>query len=161
MKLALIKEAINASHQQTVIKSLVCGLKLVNNYMRVSDIEETLLIFGRDWRPSAALCYGTCVCALSPGSVPLEQLFSTAATAGLILNGKRSQLSPFQMNKICFCTWQLQTCVNGTAGKHFFCESSGNFHSVLYYQKWNCLCTCVVSKAKSYECDDQYKLLHV
>jgi len=37
--------------------------------------------------------------ALSPGSVPVEQLFSTA---GLILNGKRSQLSPSWMNMICF-----------------------------------------------------------
>jgi len=37
--------------------------------------------------------------ALSPGSVAVEQLFSTA---GLILNGKRSQLSPFRMNMICF-----------------------------------------------------------
>ena len=37
--------------------------------------------------------------ALSPGSVPVEQLFSTA---GLILNAKRSQLSPFRMNMICF-----------------------------------------------------------
>jgi len=33
--------------------------------------------------------------ALSPGSVLLEQHFSTA---GLILNGKRSQLSPFRIN---------------------------------------------------------------
>ena len=36
---------------------------------------------------------------ISPGSAPVEQLFSTA---GLILNGKRSQLSPFRMNMMCF-----------------------------------------------------------
>ena len=36
---------------------------------------------------------------LSPGSVPVKQLFSTA---GLIMNGKRSQLSPFRMNMSCF-----------------------------------------------------------
>ena len=38
--------------------------------------------------------------ALSPSSVPVEQLLFS--TAGSILNGKRSQLSPFRMNMVCF-----------------------------------------------------------
>ena len=63
--------------------------------------------------------------ALSPGSVPVEQLFSTA---GLILNGKRSQLIPFWMNMICFVHDNYKHMWIG----HFSCKK----HFSMTFNRW-------------------------
>ena len=95
-KLALIQEAIDVS-QQTVIESPVQAE--ISKYMGMSDMEDALNFWERNTGDLPLLsAMARVYLALSPGSVPVEQLFSTA---GLILNGKRSQLSPFRMNMIC------------------------------------------------------------
>jgi len=80
--------------------------------------------------------------------MPVEQLFSTA---GLILNEKRSQLSPFRMNMICFVhdnyklvrMGYLEHTVSVTA---LIRKNDMLFQSILLYcQKWSYLRASVVS----------------
>jgi len=95
-KLALIQEAIDVS-QQTVIESPVQAE--ISKYMGMSDMGDALNFWERNTGDLPLLSAMAHVyLALRPCSVPAEQLFSTA---GLMLNGKRSQLSPFRMNMIC------------------------------------------------------------
>jgi len=68
--------------------------------MGMSDIGDALDFWARNTGDLPLLSAMAHVyLALSPGSVSVEQLFSTA---GLIMNGKKSQLSLFRMNIICF-----------------------------------------------------------
>ena len=72
----------------------------ISKYMGMSDMGDALDFWKRNTGDLPLLsAIARVYLALSPGSVPVEQLFSTA---GLILNGKRSQLSPFRMDMICF-----------------------------------------------------------
>jgi len=97
----LIQEAIDVSHVQTVIESPVRAE--ISKYMGMSDMGDALNFWERNTGDLPLLSAMACVyLALGPGSVPVEQLFSTA---GLIVNGKRRQLtelSPFWINMICF-----------------------------------------------------------
>ena len=87
----------------------------ISKYMGMSDMGDALDFWERNTGNFPLLsAMARVYLALSPGSVPVEQLFSTA---GLILNGKRSQLSPFRINMICFVhgTVQLENTVSMTA----------------------------------------------
>lgn len=98
LKLALIQQAIGASPLQAVNESPVRAE--IRKYLAMSDTGDSL----KFWENNAAdfpllSAMARVYLALSPGSVPVECLFSTA---GLILNGKRSSLSPYRVNMICF-----------------------------------------------------------
>ena len=98
MKLALIKEAIDDGHLQRVIENPIAIE--IKKYLDMSDTGESLNFWKRNAKDFPLLsAMARVYLALSPGSVPVECLFSTA---GLILNGKRSSLSPYRMNMICF-----------------------------------------------------------
>jgi hypothetical protein len=99
MKLALIKKATDIDDgQQRVVESPITIE--IKNYLDISDTGESLDFWKRNAKDFPLLsAMARVYLSLSPGSVPVECLFSTA---GLILNGKRSSLSPFCMNMVCF-----------------------------------------------------------
>ena len=73
----------------------------ISIYLTMKDHKESALEFWQEKEkllPTLAQMAKVYLC-LSPGSVPVESLFSTT---GLILNSKRSSLDPFRCNMITF-----------------------------------------------------------
>ena len=98
IKLQLINDAKDTESQEDNSD----GLKEeISVYLTMKDHKESALEFWQEKEkllPTLAQMAKVYLC-LSPGSVPVESLFSTT---GLILNSKRSSLDPFRCNMITF-----------------------------------------------------------
>ena len=94
LRLALIKEM---SKMEGLVERNPIELE-ITKYISMNTEEPALEFWKKNCKELPLLAtLARIFLSLSPGSVPVECLFSTT---GLILNGKRSRLSPFRVNMI-------------------------------------------------------------